>query len=125
VSNLVDAVACCLANVKLAPFTSLSDEDFMLNLKGKVLGQVNLVRFALWHLRAGGSITLTSGVFERPIPARLEPSRTISSNLRSARRGPRSYKHLARSCSNMARRVSFATRWKCMRYATFLPRASL
>lgn len=61
-------VACCLANVKLAPFTSLSDEDFMLNLKGKVLGQVNLVRFALWHLRAGGSITLTSGVFELPHP---------------------------------------------------------
>jgi NAD(P)-dependent dehydrogenase (short-subunit alcohol dehydrogenase family) len=57
-----------LGKRQVAPFTSLSDEDFMLNLKGKVLGQVNLVRFALWHLRAGGSITLTSGVFERPIP---------------------------------------------------------
>jgi NAD(P)-dependent dehydrogenase (short-subunit alcohol dehydrogenase family) len=54
----VDAVACCAAS---APLTALSDDDFVPGLHGKLLGQVEVVRQAVTHLRDGGSIALTSG----------------------------------------------------------------
>jgi NAD(P)-dependent dehydrogenase (short-subunit alcohol dehydrogenase family) len=54
----VDAVVCCAAS---APLTPLSDAGFVASLEGKLLGQVQLVRDALAHVRDGGSITLTSG----------------------------------------------------------------
>ena len=37
-------------------------------MQGKLIGQVNLVRRALLHLRGGGSVTLTSGRFTEPVP---------------------------------------------------------
>lgn len=42
--------------------TELTDEDFQFSLANKLMGQVNLARYALPHLREKGSITLTSGV---------------------------------------------------------------
>lgn len=64
----VDAVICCAASGQLTPLTSPSDDEFTLGLKGKLLGQVVLLRRALHHLRDGGSVTLTSGVFHEPTP---------------------------------------------------------
>ncbi|WP_067450777.1 short chain dehydrogenase [Actinomadura macra] len=61
----INAVVCCAASVALAPLDS--DTDVAAGLQGKLLGQVHLVRQALNHLRDGGSITLTSGVFDRPM----------------------------------------------------------
>ncbi|MFM9445313.1 short chain dehydrogenase [Streptomyces acidiscabies] len=63
----VDAVICCAASGQLTPLASPSDERFTLGLKGKLLGQV-LLRRAVNHLRDGGSVTLTSGVFKEPTP---------------------------------------------------------
>jgi NAD(P)-dependent dehydrogenase (short-subunit alcohol dehydrogenase family) len=54
----VDAVVCCAAS---APLTALSDERFVPSLQGKLIGQVELARRAVEHLRDGGSMTLTSG----------------------------------------------------------------
>ncbi|WP_280272158.1 short chain dehydrogenase [Nocardia wallacei] len=59
----VDAVICCAASGKLTPLDS--DDDFYRGIQGKLFGQVHLVRTALRRLRDGGSITVTSGVFER------------------------------------------------------------
>ncbi|WP_433176253.1 short chain dehydrogenase [Actinoallomurus sp. CA-150999] len=67
VSDL-DAVVCCAASGRLTPLASASDEDFTAGLHGKLLGQVTLVRRALHLVRDGGSITLTSGVFDEPTP---------------------------------------------------------
>jgi NAD(P)-dependent dehydrogenase (short-subunit alcohol dehydrogenase family) len=64
----VDAVICCAASGRLTPLDSPSDEEFTTGLQGKLLGQVHLVRHALPHLRDGGVIVLTSGVFEQPTP---------------------------------------------------------
>ncbi|MEU6036955.1 short chain dehydrogenase [Actinomadura sp. NPDC047616] len=61
----VDAVVCCAAN---APMARLDDPDYWTGLDGKLLGQVNLVRQAVPHVRDGGSITLTSGRFAEPVP---------------------------------------------------------
>lgn len=35
---------------------------------GKLIGQVDLVRRSLTHVRDGGSLTLTSGRFTEPVP---------------------------------------------------------
>ncbi|KPC60258.1 short chain dehydrogenase [Streptomyces chattanoogensis] len=63
-----DAVVCCAASGRLTPLDSPSDDDFTVGLEGKLLGQVHLARRALRHLPDGGTIVLTSGVFERPTP---------------------------------------------------------
>jgi NAD(P)-dependent dehydrogenase (short-subunit alcohol dehydrogenase family) len=60
-----DAVVCCAAS---APLTPLSDEDFVPSLRGKLLGQVELARTAVEHLRDGGSVTLTSGMIPEATP---------------------------------------------------------
>ncbi|NYI07863.1 short chain dehydrogenase [Allostreptomyces psammosilenae] len=64
----VDAVVCCAAHGALAPLEAPSDAEYWRGLDGKLIGQVNLVRRALPHLRDGGSVTLTSGRFPRPVP---------------------------------------------------------
>ena len=64
----VDAVVCCAASGGLTPLNTLSDKDFWSGLDGKLIGQVNLVRRALAHVRDGGSVTLTSGRFVEPVP---------------------------------------------------------
>lgn len=65
----VDAVACCAGNAAFGPLSKLTDAEFQLCLRSKLMGQVNLVRAAAGHLRDGGSITLTGGVLaHEPIP---------------------------------------------------------
>lgn len=64
----VDAVVCCAASGGLTPLDALSDTEFWSGLDGKLVGQVNLVRRALAHVRDGGSVTLTSGRFAEPVP---------------------------------------------------------
>ena len=65
----VDAVVCCAGSAAFKPLAKLEDADFAMSLRSKLLGQVNLVRTAMRHLRDGGSITLTSGVLARePAP---------------------------------------------------------
>lgn len=64
----VDAVVCCAVSGGLAPLDTPSDAHFWRGLDGKLIGQVNLVRRALPHVRDGGSITITSGRFAEPVP---------------------------------------------------------
>ncbi|MEV5652823.1 short chain dehydrogenase [Nocardia sp. NPDC052254] len=64
----VDAVVCCAASGGLTPLNTLSDNDFWTGLDGKLIGQVNLVRRAIAHVRDSGSVTLTSGRFAEPVP---------------------------------------------------------
>lgn len=65
----IDAVVCTAGDAKFAPLDQLSDSDFQFSLANKLMGQVNLVRYGLAHVRDGGSFTLTSGVLARaPAP---------------------------------------------------------
>lgn len=64
-----DALICAAGVARFAPLTELSDADFQLGLDSKLMGQVNLVRVALNHIKDQGSITLTSGVLsQQPMP---------------------------------------------------------
>lgn len=58
----VDAVVCCAGGAAWKPLADLADGDFASSLGNKLMGQVNVIRRALRHVRDGGSVTVTSGV---------------------------------------------------------------
>lgn len=65
----LDAVVSCAGNARFRPLAELTTEDFHFSLGHKLMGQVDLVRLGIPHLRPGGSFTLTSGVLSRePMP---------------------------------------------------------
>lgn len=61
----VDAVVSAAGDVHFGPLTEQTEETFMLGLRHKVMGQINLVLAGLNVLTDGGSFTLTSGVLDR------------------------------------------------------------
>lgn len=66
----VDAVASCIGKVAFKPVAELTYEDYLMGLKDKALGQVELVRAGINFLNDGGSFTLMTGVLARdPIPS--------------------------------------------------------
>jgi NAD(P)-dependent dehydrogenase (short-subunit alcohol dehydrogenase family) len=65
----VDAVVCCAGGARFQPLAHLGDDDFDFSFRHKLMGQVNLVRYGMDHVRDGGSFTLTSGVLGlEPMP---------------------------------------------------------
>jgi len=58
----VDSILCIAGEAKWAPFDELTEEDYDLGLKSKLMGQVNLVRLGRSVLKPSGSITLTTGI---------------------------------------------------------------
>ena len=61
----VDAVISAAGEARFAPLAQLTDEDFALSLRSKLMGQVNLVRLGLTSVADGGSFTLTAGSLAR------------------------------------------------------------
>ena len=65
----IDAVVSAAGQAAFGELAKLSDADFELSLRNKLMGQVNLVRYGIATVRDGGSFTLTSGVLaHQPIP---------------------------------------------------------
>jgi NAD(P)-dependent dehydrogenase (short-subunit alcohol dehydrogenase family) len=65
----LDAVVSCAGSAAWKPLAQLTDDDFAMSLRDKLMGQVNIIRHALGHVRDGGSVTVTSGVLaENPMP---------------------------------------------------------
>ena len=58
----IDAVVCIAGEAKWAAFDSMTEEDFTIGLRSKLMGQVNLVRIGQDYVNAGGSFTLTPGI---------------------------------------------------------------
>lgn len=58
----VDAVICIAGEAKWAPFEALTEEDYYIGLRSKLMGQVNLVRLGTPYISPGGSITLSTGI---------------------------------------------------------------
>ena len=61
----IDAVISTAGEVHFGPLTEFTEDQFMLGLQNKVMGQVNLVLVGLKYINDGGSFTLTSGVLDR------------------------------------------------------------
>ncbi len=60
--GIIDAILCIAGEAKWAPFDSLTEDDYYIGLRSKLMGQVNLVRIGQDYLNTGGSFTLTTGI---------------------------------------------------------------
>lgn len=58
----VDAVVNIAGDAKWDKFDALSEEDFYIGIRSKMMGQVNLVRLGRKYLNEKGSFTLTTGI---------------------------------------------------------------
>lgn len=58
----VDAIVCIAGEAKWGTFESLTEEDYDVGLRSKLMGQVNLVRIGKDYLNRNGSITLSTGI---------------------------------------------------------------
>ncbi|MEM8850431.1 MAG: short chain dehydrogenase [Pseudomonadota bacterium] len=61
----VEAVICASGSVHFGPLADLTEDQVMLGLRNKVMGQINVVLTGLDQVADGGSFTLTSGVLDR------------------------------------------------------------
>lgn len=66
----LDAVVCAAGAVHFGPLRDFTQDQMLLGLNDKVMGQINLVLTGLNHLNDGGSFTLTSGILNRD-PVRM------------------------------------------------------
>ncbi len=58
----IDALICIAGEAKWGNFNELTEEDYHIGLKSKLMGQVNLVRIGQHYTNPGGSITLSTGI---------------------------------------------------------------
>ncbi|MEQ9090748.1 MAG: short chain dehydrogenase [Balneola sp.] len=58
----VDAIVCIAGEAKWDDFQNLSEQDYYIGIKSKLMGQVNLVRIGQDYINSNGSITLSTGI---------------------------------------------------------------
>ena len=58
----LDAIVCIAGEAKWDNFDKLSEDDFYIGLKSKLMRQVNVVRIGRKYLNPKGSITLSTGI---------------------------------------------------------------
>lgn len=58
----IDAVVCAAGPAKFGPLADLTEEDIYVGIRGKMMGQVNLVRIGQKYINDNGSFTLTTGI---------------------------------------------------------------
>lgn len=58
----LDAIICIAGEAKWDDFNNLTEDDYYIGLRSKLMGQVNLVRIGQQYLNPKGSITLSTGI---------------------------------------------------------------
>lgn len=58
----IDAIVCIAGEAKWGAFDNLTEDDYFIGLRSKLMGQVNLVRIGKDYLNENGSITLSTGI---------------------------------------------------------------
>lgn len=58
----LDAIVAIAGDAKWDKFENLTEDDFYIGIKSKLMGQVNTVRIGKDYLNKGGSITLSTGI---------------------------------------------------------------
>ena len=61
-TNNLDAIVCIAGEAKWDSFEKLTEDDYYVGIKSKLMGQINLVRIGYKYLNTNGSITLSTGV---------------------------------------------------------------
>jgi len=73
--GIIDALVCIAGEAKWAALDTLTEEDFYIGIKSKLMGQVNLVRLGTQFLSPGGSFTLTTGILaDDPVDMTTSPA---------------------------------------------------
>ena len=71
----VDAIVAVAGEAKWAAFDSMTEDDFYIGLRSKLMGQVNLVSIGQSYLNTGGSFTLTTGILaDHPVDMTSSPA---------------------------------------------------
>ncbi len=60
--GMLDAIVAIAGDAKWDKFYNLSEDDFYIGIKSKLMGQVNVVRIGKDYLNENGSITLSTGI---------------------------------------------------------------
>jgi len=80
---LIDAVVCTAGEAKWDNFNDLTEEDFYIGIRSKMMGQVNLVRIGKDFINSGGSFTLTTGILGEDPVARTTSAALVNGALHS------------------------------------------
>ncbi len=65
----IDAIVCIAGEAKWSTFDSMTEADFYIGIRSKLMGQVNLVRIGQEFIKPNGSFTLTTGILaDHPVP---------------------------------------------------------
>lgn len=79
----LDALICVAGEAKWDDFNQLTEEDYYVGIRSKLMGQVNLVRIGVKHLNEGGSITLTTGILADDPVARTTSAAMVNGGIHS------------------------------------------
>ncbi len=80
---LIDAVVCTAGEAKWDNFNDLTEEDFYLGIRSKLMGQVNLVQIGKNFINSGGSFTLTTGILGEDPVARTTSAAMVNGAIHS------------------------------------------
>lgn len=58
----VDAIICIAGEAKWDDFNQLTEDDYYIGIKSKLMGQINMTRIGVNYLNINGSITLSTGI---------------------------------------------------------------
>lgn len=61
----LDAVITCTGHAHFGPLATMTEDQFMVGIKDKLMGQINVVLIGQSLINDGGSFTLTGGVLDR------------------------------------------------------------
>lgn len=81
--GMVDAIVCTAGEAKWDTFKDLSEDDYYIGIRSKLMGQVNLVRIGQDYLTGGGSITLTTGILADDPVAKTSSAAMVNGALHS------------------------------------------
>jgi NAD(P)-dependent dehydrogenase (short-subunit alcohol dehydrogenase family) len=79
----VDAVVSCAGTARMGSLLQLTDADFATTIASKLMGQVNLVRFGVDHVRDEGVFVVTAGIFSQRPPAGASTAAMVNGALES------------------------------------------
>ena len=79
----LDAIICIAGEAKWADFDELTEDDYYIGLKSKLMGQVNLVRIGKEFLNPKGSITLTTGILADEPVAQTTSAAMVNGGIQS------------------------------------------
>ena len=79
----LDAIICIAGEAKWDDFIELTEEDYYIGLKSKLMGQVNVVRIGKDFMNPKGSITLSTGILADDPVAKTTSAAMVNGGINS------------------------------------------